>query len=226
MVSHHLDGLLHHPLPSILQLVTAMRFAAFRPRGPSIRRPVRCQRDVPATRFVPLEEFPLLTAAPHHCGRCLPDVAGHHSSRSTRSDSYKRRASSTPLQRTNRDSFEMPSANRRTATATTVTTPIRRPVGASPVWHTFDWVMLESAEADLHFTAAPGARRSVLNARTTSWRTRRPSLSRDAPPRSRENGWCRSTGSMTKAPSLSSGSTRTEDARGTRVADRGRRRAA
>jgi len=40
-------------------------------------KPARLTDDIPATRFVPLEEFPSTAAAPHHWGRCLPAVAMH-----------------------------------------------------------------------------------------------------------------------------------------------------
>jgi hypothetical protein len=54
--------------------------------GPALRPSgepdLRTTGPFPATRFIPLEEFPSTAAAPHHCGRCLLAVT----TRSTRSN--------------------------------------------------------------------------------------------------------------------------------------------
>ena len=76
VVSHHLVGLLRVTVSSVLQPEPTMGFVAFLPGAQARSLLLPRRPGFPATQL-PLDEFPSLTAVPHHCGRCPPVVTAH-----------------------------------------------------------------------------------------------------------------------------------------------------
>jgi hypothetical protein len=83
VVSLHHDGLLRMPAPGLLHpgtdrgvhCVSAFPEPETGTTSPRKReslgpQPLAPSGGFPATRFIPLDEFPSSAAAPHHCGRC------------------------------------------------------------------------------------------------------------------------------------------------------------
>jgi len=98
VVSLHHDGLLRTSAPGLLQPGTdpGVHCVSAFPEPRPERTPhasVKCSDPslvlsggIPATRFVPLDEFPSSAAVPHHCGRCPLAVATCSAPRPTRSE--------------------------------------------------------------------------------------------------------------------------------------------